>query len=61
MEEVLPGLIQENLKIACIEEIACRNGWISYEKLRELGRSYKETAYGEYLLKISNDIKNYGQ
>lgn len=40
------------LYVACLEEIAYHNGWISKEQLREIGFSYKKTEYGEYLLNL---------
>jgi glucose-1-phosphate thymidylyltransferase len=40
------------LKVACIEEIAYKNGWISKEELIKLGEELKKTGYGQYLLKI---------
>jgi len=43
------------LKVACIEEIAYQNGWISKEELKKLGEELKKTGYGQYLLKILND------
>jgi glucose-1-phosphate thymidylyltransferase len=43
------------LKVACIEEIAYKNGWISKEKLKELGSELKKTGYGQYLLKIVDE------
>lgn len=41
--------------IACIEEIAYRNGWISNEKLQELGNSMSQIEYGKYLLHIAEE------
>ena len=42
------------LKVACIEEIAYKNGWISKEELKKLANELKKTGYGLYLLKILN-------
>ena len=39
-------------KIACLEEIAYRNGWISREELHRLAQPMKGNQYGEYLLKL---------
>ena len=39
-------------KIACLEEIAFRNGWITAEKIRELAKPMIKNQYGEYLVKI---------
>lgn len=48
------SIVQERqgLYIACIEEIAWRNGWISDEKLKQLGNELKKTDYGKYILKL---------
>jgi glucose-1-phosphate thymidylyltransferase len=43
---------RQGLKIACLEEIAWRNGWIDDKKLREQGESMKKNPYGQYLLKL---------
>ncbi len=43
------------LKVACIEEIAYQNGWISKEELKQLGLELKKTGYGQYLLKIAGE------
>ena len=39
-------------KIACIEEIAYRNGWISREELHRLAEPMRNNQYGQYLLKL---------
>ena len=46
---------QQGFKIACLEEIAYRNGWISLEQLAKSGEILKNTNYGKYILKL---IKN---
>ena len=48
------SIVQERqgLYIACIEEIAWRNGWISDEQLRSLGENLKKTDCGKYLLNL---------
>lgn len=43
--------------ISCIEEIAWRNGYISTEQLHKLGRKQDKTAYGKYILSLSEDLK----
>ncbi len=40
---------RQGYKIACLEEIAYRNGWINAAKLRELARPLKKSGYGSYL------------
>ncbi len=44
----------EGLKVSCIEEIAYNNGWISKEKLIEIGETMKNNAYGQHLLNVAN-------
>ena len=41
--------------IACIEEIAYKNGWITKEQLKELAKPLLKTEYGKYLLDISEE------
>ena len=45
-----------SLKVACIEEIAYRNGWIGKEELKNLSKPLLQTGYGQYLLKISKEL-----
>lgn len=42
--------------VACIEEIAYKNGWITKEKLVELAEPLLKTEYGKYLMEISEEI-----
>lgn len=44
---------RQGTHIACIEEIAYLNGWISKETLIGYGEYYSKTAYGKYLLKLA--------
>lgn len=44
---------RQNLKVACLEEIAYRMHWISREKLIELARPLKKNDYGQYLLRLA--------
>ena len=48
---------RQGLKIACIEEIAYHNGWISYDEVIKKGESMKQNGYGQYLLNISERTK----
>ena len=43
---------RQGLKIACLEEIAYRNGWISAEKVVELAQPMARNQYGQYLLNL---------
>ena len=45
---------RQGLKIACLEEIAYRAGWISADRLRELGQVMAKNSYGQYLLELAN-------
>lgn len=47
---------RQGLKVACIEEIAYRNGYISKDELLKLAEPLKKNYYGEYLIKISKEI-----
>lgn len=48
---------RQGLKIACLEGIAYRNGWISEEKMRELAQPMLKNQYGQYLLKVIDEVK----
>jgi len=48
--------INTGMKIASIEEVACRMGFISSEKLFEISKKYKQNGYGTYLAKISETL-----
>jgi len=45
------------LKIACLEGIAYRQGWISEEKMRENAQPMIKNEYGQYLLKVIDEVK----
>ncbi len=46
---------RQGLKVACLEEIAYRYGYITREKLLQLAEPLKKNHYGQYLIKISNE------
>lgn len=48
---------RQGLKIACLEGIAYHHGWISEEKLRELAQPMIKNQYGQYLLKVIDEVK----
>ena len=43
--------------MACLEGIAYRNGWISEEKMRVLAKPMLKNQYGQYLLKVIDEMK----
>ena len=46
---------RQGFYVACIEEIAWRNGWISDQQLLDLGNSLKQTKYGQYIISLINN------
>lgn len=51
---------RQGLKIACLEGIAYRKGWISEEKMRELAQPMLKNQYGQYLLNVIEEVKRTG-
>lgn len=51
---------RQGLKVACLEGIAYRKGWIDEEKMRELAQPMLKNQYGQYLLKVIDEVKRYG-
>jgi len=47
---------RQGLKIACLEEIALMNGWISAAQVKESGYRYEKTIYGQYLLRLTESL-----
>ncbi len=45
------------LKVACLEGIAYRRGWITEEKMRELAQPMLKNQYGQYLLRVIDELK----
>lgn len=43
---------RQGLKVACLEEIGWRNGWLSDDELRKQGELLKKTQYGQYILSL---------
>lgn len=43
---------RQGLKVACLEEIAFRNGWINSDMLKEIARPMLKNQYGQYLMKL---------
>ena len=50
---------RQGLKVACLEGIAYRKGWISEEKMRQLARPMLKNQYGQYLLKVIEELKQH--
>lgn len=48
---------RQGLKVACLEEIAYRQGWISTDQLVQQGELLKKTGYGQYLLRVAGGYK----
>lgn len=48
---------RQGLKIACLEGIALRKGWITAQKMRELAQPMLKNPYGQYLLKVIEELK----
>ena len=48
---------RQGLKIACLEAIAYRKGWITEERMRELAQPMLKNQYGQYLLKVIDEKK----
>ena len=46
---------QQGMKVACLEEIAFRKGWVGHATLLWYGTEMKKTEYGQYLLKLLED------
>lgn len=51
---------RQGLKVACLEDIAYRQGWIDEERMRELAKPMIKNQYGQYLLKVIDEIKQTG-
>ena len=49
---------RQGLKIACLEAIAYRKGWISEERMRELAQPMLKSQYGQHLLKVIDEKKH---
>lgn len=51
---------RQGLKVACLEGIAYRKGWITADKLRELAQPMLKNQYGQYLLKVIDEVARTG-
>lgn len=52
---------RQGLKVACLEGIAYRQGWIDEEKMRQLAQPMIKNQYGQYLLKVIEEIERDGR
>lgn len=52
---------RQGLKVACLEGIAYRKGWIGREKMEEVARPMLKNQYGQYLLKVIAEIEQTGK
>lgn len=52
---------RQGLKIACLEDIAYRQGWITEEHMRQLAEPMLKNQYGQYLLKVIDETKGTGR
>lgn len=48
---------RQGLKVACLEEIAFRQGWIDEDRMRELALPMQKNQYGQYLLRVIEEVK----
>ena len=48
---------RQGLKVACLEGIALRKGWITPEKMRELAQPMIKNQYGQYLLQVIDELE----
>lgn len=48
---------RQNLKVACLEEISYRMGYITREQLIELAQPLKKNEYGQYMLRLANEVQ----
>lgn len=51
---------RQGLKIACLEGIAYRKGWITADHLREIAQPMIKNQYGQYLLKVIDEVEHFG-
>ena len=50
---------RQGLKIACLEGIALRQGWINSDKMKKLAQPMSKNQYGQYLLKVIDELAAY--
>ena len=52
---------RQGLKVACLEGIAYRRGWITADKMREIAQPMLKNQYGQYLIKVIEELDRTGQ
>ena len=52
---------RQGLKVACLEGIAFRKGWITAEKMRELAQPMLKNQYGQYLMQVVEEVERTGK
>ncbi|MBQ6938589.1 MAG: glucose-1-phosphate thymidylyltransferase RfbA [Muribaculaceae bacterium] len=52
---------RQGLKVACLEGIAYRQGWIDEERMRQLAQPMIKNQYGQYLIKVIDELKETGK
>ena len=52
---------RQGLKVACLEGIAFRKGWITADKMRELAKPMLKNQYGQYLLQVVEEVERKGK
>ena len=52
---------RQGLKIACLEGIAYRQGWIDAEKIRQLAQPMLKNQYGQYLMQVVEELERTGE
>lgn len=52
---------RQGLKVACLEGIAFRKGWITADKMRELAQPMRKNQYGQYLLQVIGEVERTGK
>lgn len=52
---------RQRLKVACLEGISYRKGWIDHEKIQQLAQPMSKNPYGQYLLKVIEEMERTGK
>ena len=52
---------RQGLKVACLEDIALRMGWITPDKMREVAKPMLKNQYGQYLMRMADEAEKTGK